>query len=141
MRVIALSEFCLSRPGSWLSPRSARCVFGRLIMVSDHGNRLSVPLIVRSPFAVPVCACRRRQRRSPMSASTPTPVANPGIRALPPGAVSSTIHLCWRFETRRVFEPVGPSIMGATQRKRLQFLRASIETASQNGTQPGNWII
>ncbi len=33
------------------------------------------------------------------------------------------------------------SIKGATQRKRPQFLRALIETASQTGTQPGNRII
>ena len=36
----------------------------------------------------------------------------------------------------------GLSIMGATQRKRLQFLRALIATVSQTDrTQPGNWII
>ncbi len=51
------------------------------------------------------------------------------------------MQVCWRFETPRVFELVGLSIMGATQRKRPQILRALIETASQTGTQAGNRII
>ncbi len=51
------------------------------------------------------------------------------------------MQVCWRFETPRLFELLGLSIMGATQRKRPQFLRALIETASQTGMQPGHWII
>ena len=51
------------------------------------------------------------------------------------------MQVCRRFEIPRVFELVGLSIKGATQRKRPQFLGALIETASQTGTQPGSWII